>query len=69
MTFRGSDLSLDHEIETVELIVRVRLRRYSREMLELERDLRALKRERARRRAGAEASVSPTAVARETASA
>jgi hypothetical protein len=51
--FRGSDASLDREIATVERIARVRLRRVSVEMNELARDLRELKRERARRRAGA----------------
>jgi len=49
--FRGSDESLDREIETVERIARIRLRRASQEMRDLDRDLRELKRERARRRA------------------
>ena len=54
--FRGSDEVLDREIATIEAIARVRLRRYSREMRELDRDLRELRRERARRRAAASAS-------------
>ncbi len=49
--FRGSDESLDKEIATIEAIARVRLRRYAREMRELERDLSELRRIRARRRA------------------
>ena len=49
--FRGSDGTLDREIATLEGIARLRLRRYTRELQELERDLRELKRERARRRA------------------
>jgi septal ring factor EnvC (AmiA/AmiB activator) len=51
--FRGSDETLDREIDTLEGIARVRLKRHAREMRELDRDLRELKRERARRRAGA----------------
>jgi hypothetical protein len=51
--FRGSDETLEAEIATIEAIARVRLRRVAREMEELERELRALKRERARRRAAA----------------
>jgi septal ring factor EnvC (AmiA/AmiB activator) len=49
--FRGSDETLDREIETLEAIARVRLKRVAREMRDLDRDLRELKRERARRRA------------------
>ncbi len=49
--FRGSDDSLDREIATLEAISRVRLRRYAREMQVLERDLREMRREKARRRA------------------
>jgi hypothetical protein len=52
--FRGSDESLDREIATIESIARVRLRRVTAEMRELSRDLRELKRERARRRAASE---------------
>jgi septal ring factor EnvC (AmiA/AmiB activator) len=49
--FRGSDESLDREIAAVESIARIRLRRSAAELRELARDLRKLKRERARRRA------------------
>ncbi len=49
-SFRGSDAALDREIATVEAIARLRLRRTIAELKELERDLRELKRERARRR-------------------
>jgi hypothetical protein len=52
--FRGSDESLDREIAAAEGIARVRLRRYAREMRELERDLAELRRIRARRRATVE---------------
>ncbi|HEV2166482.1 MAG TPA: hypothetical protein VGS23_05860 [Thermoplasmata archaeon] len=49
--FRGSDEALDREIETLERIGRVRLRRASEALQEVDRDLRALRKERARRRA------------------
>lgn len=61
--FRGSDETLDKEIRSLEEISRVRVRRAARELRELDRDLRELKAERARRRtaarlpAGAEAPV------------
>jgi hypothetical protein len=46
------DRQLQREIETIQEIVRVRLRRYNRELRELERDLRELKAlQRARRKA------------------
>jgi len=65
--FRGSDESLDREIAAIERMARTRLRRVASELNELDRDLRELKRERARRRTTAvEASSSRTAV-RETA--
>jgi hypothetical protein len=51
--FRGSEAALDAEIAAVERIVRGRVRRASRELTELERDLRELRRERARRNATA----------------
>jgi hypothetical protein len=54
--FRGSDERLDHEIETLEGIARIRVRRAARELREMEKDLTELRRERARRRA---ASVAP----------
>ncbi len=52
--FRMSDELLDREIETLERIGRVRLRRASEALAEVDRELRALRRERARRRATAE---------------
>jgi hypothetical protein len=52
--FRGSDQTLDQEIATLEAIGRLRVRRYARELKELERDLHELKVERVRRRARAE---------------
>ncbi len=55
--FRGSDDALDHEIEVVEEVARVRLRRAARELRDLDRDLRELRKERARRRAASEVPV------------
>ena len=52
--FRGSDETLEQEISAVEAIARLRVRRYARELRDLERDLHELKLERARRRARAE---------------
>ncbi|MGP8078664.1 MAG: hypothetical protein ACLQD8_08065 [Thermoplasmata archaeon] len=49
--FRGTDEQLEREIAQVERIARLRLRRAAAEMRELDRDLRELHRERARRRA------------------
>lgn len=49
--FRGSDDTLEREIATLEAIARLRVRRYAREIRELERDLKGLKLERAKRRA------------------
>jgi len=49
--FRGSDETLDREIATLEKISRIRLKRATAELHELDRDVRELKRERARRRA------------------
>ncbi|HLM91320.1 MAG TPA: hypothetical protein VK424_04625 [Thermoplasmata archaeon] len=48
--FRGSDDQLDREIAAIEGIARVRVRRAAAELRDLDRDLRELKRERARRR-------------------
>jgi hypothetical protein len=56
--FRASDEQVDREIDTLERIARMRLRRYAGEMRELDRDLSELRRERARRRASAEIPVS-----------
>ncbi len=51
--FRGSDEALDREIAALEGTARVRTRRAARELAELDRELRTLLRERARRRASA----------------
>ncbi|MCI4363892.1 MAG: hypothetical protein L3K13_06295 [Thermoplasmata archaeon] len=53
--FRGSDETLDKEIETGERMARVRLRRASSELRELHLELRELRRERAKRRAARQA--------------
>ena len=52
-SFRGSDDSLDAEIATLEGIARLRVRRYARDLDDLNRDLRELKAERGRRKARA----------------
>jgi len=51
--FRGSDEVLEHEIETLEAIARLRVRRVARELRDIDRDLSELRKERARRRARA----------------
>jgi hypothetical protein len=51
--FRASDEALEREIVELERIARLRVRRAVSEMQDLDRDLRELKRERARRRAEA----------------
>ncbi|MGP8110700.1 MAG: hypothetical protein ACLQD9_08380 [Thermoplasmata archaeon] len=51
--FRASDEQLEREISAVEQIVRVRINRTARELRDLDKDLRELKRERARRGARA----------------
>lgn len=51
--FRGSNEALDQEIAAVESIARVRVRRVARELNDLDKDLRELRKERARRRAQA----------------
>lgn len=62
--FRGSDDLLDREIAAIERIARLRVRRVAAELRDLDRDLRELKRERARRRAESEL---PTEVAESSA--
>ncbi|HUI38648.1 MAG TPA: hypothetical protein VLY85_03350 [Thermoplasmata archaeon] len=47
--FRGSDETLDREIDALERIARLRVRRYARDLSELQRDLSSLRKERARR--------------------
>jgi len=49
--FRGTDEQLDREIAQVERIARLRLARAAAEMRELDRDLKELRRVRARRKA------------------
>ncbi len=49
--YRASDEALEREIATLEGLARLRLRRYNREFRDLDRDLRELRRERARRKA------------------
>jgi hypothetical protein len=60
--YRASDEQVDREVETLERIARMRLRRYAQEMRELDRDLSELRKERARRRASAEVPASTTSV-------
>ncbi len=47
--YRATDEQLDREIEALERVAKIRLRRASAELRELDRDLRELRRERARR--------------------
>jgi hypothetical protein len=49
--FRGSDEQIDREIAMLERIVHLRVRRAAAELRDLDRDLRELRKERARRRA------------------
>ena len=51
--FRASDEQIDREIAALERLSRLRVRRAAADLKELERDLRELRRERARRRAAA----------------
>jgi hypothetical protein len=60
--YRASDEQVDREVETLERIARMRLRRYAQEMRELDRDLSELRKERARRRASAEVPASTPSV-------
>lgn len=53
--YRATDEQIDREIAALERISRIRLRRATTELNEIDRDLRELKRERARRRARVEA--------------
>ncbi len=57
--FRGSDETLDREIATLEHLARQRVRRYASDLQELERDLRELRRVRARRKATGATEISP----------
>jgi hypothetical protein len=49
--FRGSDETLEREIQALEGIARVRVRRVASELREIDKDLAELRKERARRRA------------------
>ncbi|MGI0140768.1 MAG: hypothetical protein ACREBT_06480 [Thermoplasmata archaeon] len=49
--FRGSDETLDREIETLEGIAKRRIRRYAADLRSVDKDLRDLRKERTRRRA------------------
>ncbi len=52
--WRGSSEQLERELTTLEAVLATRLRRYARDVAELEREMRDLRRERTRRRARAE---------------
>ena len=63
--FRGDDETLEREIATLESIARLRVRRVTHELNDLDRDLKSLKAELARRRArGRIPSATETAMAR-----
>lgn len=49
--FRGDDETLDREISTLEGMAKRRLKRYTDDLRDLDRDLSDLRKERARRRA------------------
>ena len=51
---RGSDETLDREIEALERIARQRVRRYATDLKNLDQDLRELRRLRAQRKADGE---------------
>ena len=61
--YRATDEQLDREIDTLERIGRVRLRRAAAELNEVDKDLRDLRKERARRAARAAEMVSSEAPA------
>ena len=64
-SFRGDDETLEREISTLEAIARLRLRRMTHELNDLDRDLKSLKAELARRRARSRTPAAPeTAMAR-----
>lgn len=57
-----NDEQLEREIRTIQEIVRVRLRRYNRELKDLEKDLRELKAlQRARKAAAVPSAAEPSA--------
>ena len=57
-SFRATDEQLDREIAALERIARVRLRRASAELNAIDKDLRELRREKARRTARASENIS-----------
>jgi len=61
--FRATDEQIDREIVALERIARLRVRRAAAELHDIERDLRELRRERARRVARAAEMVTVTASA------
>jgi len=61
--YRATDEQLDREISALERIARIRLRRASAELNDIDRDLRELRREKARRAAPAAEMVAATATA------
>jgi septal ring factor EnvC (AmiA/AmiB activator) len=65
--YRATDEQLDREIDTLERIGRVRLRRAAAELNEVDKDLRELRKEKARRAArAAEMTSSETPVSAES---
>ncbi|HYA69771.1 MAG TPA: hypothetical protein VEH28_00180 [Thermoplasmata archaeon] len=63
--FRGTDDQLDREIAALERISRVRLRRASAELNDIDKDLRELRKERSRRRAEVPPVAAPVAQSEE----
>jgi hypothetical protein len=65
--YRATDEQLDREIDALERIARIRLRRAAAEMNDIDKDLRDLRKERARRRAEAAATAETATPAEELA--
>jgi hypothetical protein len=65
--YRATDEQLDREIAALERIARVRLRRASAELNDIDRELRELRKERSRRRAEVAAPVEAVATSPEEA--
>ena len=61
--YRATDEQLDREISALERIARIRLRRASAELNDIDRDLRELRREKARRAARAAEMIAASATA------
>jgi hypothetical protein len=62
-SYHATDEQLDREIAALEQIARVRLRRASRDLNEIDKDLRELRKERVRRAARAAEMISTEASA------